>query len=166
MPSGRHLSGCPLHDPTLEPLATYTGGVPGIAATKPTDGAKLNRTSGSVKAYRDHLRQQRTSVLDRVGVPAERTRVTMETAFNGFAADLTGPQAARLCATRGVRAVYESRKVHAATSHTPDYLGLTGKGGVWKKARGRRAVAGTREGHPGVGRRGGAGVGRGGSRSR
>lgn len=75
-----------------EPLATYTGGVPGIAATKPTDGAKLNRTSGSANAYRDHLRQKRKSVLDRVGVPADRTRVTMETAFNGFAADLTGPQ--------------------------------------------------------------------------
>ncbi|MEU7585630.1 hypothetical protein AB0A95_04940 [Micromonospora sp. NPDC049230] len=49
------------------------------------------------------LRRQRTSVLDHVGVPAERTRVTME-----------------------------SRKVHATTSHTPDYLGLTGKSGVWK----------------------------------
>lgn len=125
-----------------EPLATYTGGVPGIAATKPADGAKLNRTSGSAKAYRDHLRQQRTSVLDRVGVPADRTRVTMETAFNGFAADLTGPQAARLRATRGVRAVYESQKVHAATSHTPDYLGLTGKGGVWKKEFGGDSHAG------------------------
>ncbi|MEU8086166.1 S8 family serine peptidase [Micromonospora sp. NPDC049101] len=125
-----------------EPLATYTGGVPGIAATKPTDGAKLNRTSGSARAYRDHLRQQRTSVLDHVGVPAERTRVTMETAFNGFAADLTGPQAARLRAIRGVRAVYESRKVHATTSHTPDYLGLTGKGGVWKKEFGGDSHAG------------------------
>ena len=51
-----------------EPLATYTGGVPGIAATKPADGAKLNRTSGNANAYRDHLRQKRRSVLDHVGV--------------------------------------------------------------------------------------------------
>ncbi|MEH1166296.1 S8 family serine peptidase [Micromonospora sp. CPCC 205539] len=125
-----------------EPLATYTGGVPGIAATKPTPGGKLNRTSGSANAYREHLRQKRTSVLEGVGVPANRTRVTLETAFNGFAADLTGPQAARLRATKGVRAVYENRKVQATTSHTPDYLGLTGKGGVWNKEFGGDSHAG------------------------
>ncbi|WP_280175167.1 S8 family serine peptidase [Micromonospora cremea] len=66
----------------------------------------------------------------------------METAFNGFAADLTGPQAARLRATRGVRAVYESHKVHATTSHTPDYLGLTGTGGVWNQEFGGDSRAG------------------------
>lgn len=125
-----------------EPLATYTGGVPGIAATKPAPGGKLNRTSGTANAYRAHLRQQRSAVLASVGVPADRTRVTLETAFNGFAADLTGPQAARLRATRGVRAVYESRTVHAATSHTPDYLGLTGKGGAWQQQFGGDSRAG------------------------
>ncbi|WP_410810073.1 S8 family serine peptidase [Micromonospora sp. 067-2] len=125
-----------------QPLATYTGGVPGIAATKATAGSKLNRTSGNATAYREHLRQQRKAVLDRVGVPANRTRVTMETAFNGFAADLTGPQVARLRASRGVRAVYESQKVHATTAHTPDYLGLTGKGGVWQQQFGGDSRAG------------------------
>jgi subtilisin family serine protease len=125
-----------------EPLATYTGGVPGIAATKPARGGKLNRTSGNAKAYREHLRQQRKAVLDGVGVPADRTRVTLETAFNGFAADLTGPQAARLRATRGVRAVYENRTVHTATAHTPDYLGLTGQDGVWQQQFGGDSHAG------------------------
>ncbi|MFI7604278.1 S8 family serine peptidase [Micromonospora sp. NPDC049366] len=125
-----------------EPLAAYSGGVAGIAATKPTGGGKLNRNSGNAKAYRQHLRQKRADVLTSVGLTASQPRVTMETAFNGFAVDLTKPQAARLRATRGVRAVYESRTVRAATSHTPDYLGMTGQGGVWQQQFGDVAHAG------------------------
>ncbi|MFI6758964.1 S8 family serine peptidase [Micromonospora sp. NPDC050417] len=125
-----------------EPLATYTGGVAGIAATKPTQGGKLNRNSGSAKAYRDHLRQERDAVLKGVGLSTGKPTVTLETAFNGFAVELTGPQVARLRATRGVRAVYENRKVHATTSHTPDYLGLTGQGGAWQQQFGDVAHAG------------------------
>ncbi|MFI6262602.1 S8 family peptidase [Micromonospora sp. NPDC051006] len=125
-----------------EPLATYAGGVAGIAATRPTRGAKLNRNSGTAQAYREHLRQQRADVLKSVGVPAGQPRVTLETAFNGFAVDLTGPQAARLRATRGVRAVYENRTVHATTSHTPDFLGLTGPRGAWRQQFGDVAHAG------------------------
>ncbi|MEV6371992.1 S8 family peptidase [Micromonospora musae] len=124
-----------------EPLATYTGGVAGIAATKPARGGKLNRSSGSATAYREHLRRERTDVLAGVGVTS-KPRVTMETAFNGFVAELTGPQAARLRASSGVRAVYPDRKVHALTSHTPDYLGLTGRYGVWREQFGGTDRAG------------------------
>ena len=43
------------------------------------------------------------------------------------------PHAARLRATKVSERCTRSQKVHATTSHTPDFLGLTGNGGVWKK---------------------------------
>ncbi|GAA1368010.1 S8 family serine peptidase [Catellatospora chokoriensis] len=125
-----------------EPLATYAGGVAGFAATKPAAGAKLNRASGGATAYRTHLRRQQEQVLQDAGVPQNRPRVTLDTAFNGFAMELTRSQALRLRGTRGVRAVYDNRKVHTLTSHTPDYLGLTGRDGVWREQFGDVSRAG------------------------
>ncbi|WP_410813841.1 S8 family peptidase [Micromonospora sp. 067-2] len=117
-----------------QPLASYPGGISGLAATKPADGARLNRSSSGARAYQEHLRQERAAVLSQAQVPAGQTRVTLETAFNGFAADLTRAQVARLRGTQGVKAVYADVTVHTLASHTtPDYLGLTGRGGVWQQ---------------------------------
>ena len=69
----------------------------------------------------------------------DRTRVTMETAFNGFAAELTGPQAARLRAQPPVcYTVWKNEMLHADTITTPDFLGLTGTGGRVEEAVRRR----------------------------
>ncbi|MFC4020931.1 S8 family serine peptidase [Micromonospora sp. GCM10011542] len=125
-----------------QPLATYAGGVPGLAATKPAPGGKLDRNAHNARAYREHLRQQRGAVLTGVGIPASRATTTFDTAFNGFALELNRTQVARLRATRGVQAVYEDQKVHASTAHTPDYLGLTGQGGVWQQQFGDVSHAG------------------------
>src|SRR4051794_18846413 len=46
-----------------QPLATYTGGIGAITATKPTGGSKLNPTAWNYQAYRNYLRGQRDSVL-------------------------------------------------------------------------------------------------------
>ncbi|MFD0598369.1 S8 family peptidase [Catellatospora coxensis] len=125
-----------------EPLATYSGGVAGLAATRPLPGAKLDPASGGASAYRAHLHRQHGEVLDKAGVAQDRPRVTFDTAFNGFAVELTRWQAQRLRATRGVRAVYDNRKVHTTTSHTPEYLGLTGRNGVWREQFGDASRAG------------------------
>ncbi|MEU8000916.1 S8 family serine peptidase [Catellatospora sp. NPDC049111] len=148
--SGSAVAAPPTTEPTArylvqldgEPLATYAGGEAGFAATKPAAGAKLNRTSGGAQAYRGHLRREQEQVLKDAGVPQDRPRVTLDTAFNGFAMELTRSQALRLRATRGVRAVYDNRKVHTMTSHTPDYLGLTGRDGVWREQFGGVSRAG------------------------
>ncbi|MFF0371806.1 S8 family serine peptidase [Micromonospora sp. NPDC005087] len=125
-----------------QPLATYTGGVAGLAATKPTGAGRLDRSSHAATAYREHLRRQRDTVLAGVKIPTSQARAAFDTAFNGFAVELNHSQVARLRATRGVTAVYEDQKVHATTSHTPDYLGLTGQGGVWQQQFGDVAHAG------------------------
>ncbi|MET7747697.1 S8 family peptidase [Micromonospora sp. NPDC005367] len=126
------------------PLATYAGGVAGLAATKATPGGKLklDRKSGSAKAYKEYLRQKRETVLTGAQVPAGKADVAFDTAFNGFAAELTRTQVARLRATRGVRAVYEDVQVHANTAGTSDYLGLTGHQGVWQQQFGGTSSAG------------------------
>ncbi|MFI7609418.1 S8 family peptidase [Micromonospora sp. NPDC049366] len=126
-----------------QPLATYAGGVPGLAATKAAGGGKLNRSSSGAKAYQEHLRHQRGAVLTGVGLPADQVKVTFDTAFNGFAADLTRAQVARLRATRGVRTVYEDTRVHTTSaSPTLGYLGLTGPQGVWQQQSGNVTHAG------------------------
>ncbi|WP_307813906.1 S8 family peptidase [Micromonospora luteifusca] len=125
-----------------QPLATYAGGVPGLAATKAAGGGKLNRSSSGAKAYQEHLRQKRGSVLTGVGLPADQVKVSFDTAFNGFAADLTRTQVARLRATRGVRAVYEDTKVHTSAVPTLSYLGLTGREGAWQQQFGNVNHAG------------------------
>src|SRR5919107_3702727 len=52
------------------PVATYNGGVAGIAATKPATGRKIDTRAANVRAYRDHLADRRSDVLRRANVPA------------------------------------------------------------------------------------------------
>ncbi|WP_018347467.1 S8 family peptidase [Longispora albida] len=122
-----------------KPLASYTGELPGLAATKPADGAKLDARSPQAREYIAHLGKQRDSVAKSAGVKQE---VTYDTAFNGFAAKLTGAQAAKLTKTPGVANVIKNEVRTLDTFSTPDFLGLTGKGGAWEKQFGGQGKAG------------------------
>ena len=61
------------------PLATYTGGVSGIAGTKPAAGAKLDPKSWNYNAYREHIRKQRQNVLSKAKVDRQEGRSTTTT---------------------------------------------------------------------------------------
>lgn len=112
------------------PLATYTGGQRGLAATKAVKGARLNSQSTAAKSYLAHLDQRRAAVLGRLGGQV-RTLHTYSTAFNGFAAVLTPAQAAQLMASADVVSVTPSELRHLDTTRTPDMLGESAPGGVW-----------------------------------
>jgi subtilisin family serine protease len=125
-----------------DPLASYQGGVNGIPGTKPAEGAKLNSRAWNYKAYRDFLRARRTDVLHRAGVDTKKEIRSYDTAFNGFAAKLTGAEVAKLRHTAGVLNVWKNEVLKLNTISTPKFLGLDGTGGVWQQQFGDVSHAG------------------------
>ncbi len=125
-----------------DPIATYAGGVAGYSATKPAAGQKLDAHSSKAKAYGDHLKSTQTTVLHNNGVDAAKTVYQYAATFNGVAVNLTAAQAQKLQHAPGVMAVFKNRTVTIDTPPTPDFVGLTGAAGVWKKQFGGDANAG------------------------
>jgi len=123
-----------------EPVATYQGAVPGLKATKPAGGANVDRTNPDVQRYVRHLDGKRNAALARV--KGAKKLYDYSFTFTGFAAELTGKQAATLAATPGVISVTKDEVRKLDTSTTPDMLGLTGPDGVWQKEYGGAAKGG------------------------
>lgn len=124
------------------PLASYAGGSPGFAATHPARGRKLDSRSSNARAYARHLVDSHDRVLRAAAVPPAAKRTDYTIAFNGFAANLTAAQADRLAGMPGVRAVWKDEVRAAATTTTPDFLGLSGAAGVWATKSGGVGNAG------------------------
>ncbi len=125
---------------TDAPAAGYTGGVPGYAGTKPTTGTKINTAAPAVARYRGYLAQRQDGVL-RTAASA-RTIHRYSVTFNGFAASMTAADAAKLARTAGVKAVIKDEKRKLDTTRTPEFLGLTKKGGIWDQLGGPSRNAG------------------------
>ena len=117
-----------------DPSATYTGGVPGYAATKAPQGRSFTHGRGAVQRYEAYLENRQRETLATVGA---QPLYTYTTAVNASAVVLTSDQAARLARQKGVLAVTpdEARTVDTVTS--PEFLGLEGAGGdVWQQVGG------------------------------
>ncbi|GGT08366.1 S8 family serine peptidase [Nonomuraea spiralis] len=114
---------------TESPLATYDGGVTGIAPTKGGKGRKVDTSSAHAKRYRDRLTKRQDEVARSVGAAANAHHVV---ASNSFTADLTPAQALRLHATRGVLSVTPD-VLHKALDdrNSTDFLRLSGDRGLW-----------------------------------
>lgn len=111
-----------------DPVATYEGGVPGIAATKAEKGRKLDTESGAARSYAKHLEQKQDAVAAAASVTAG---IRFTTTLNGFVTDLTAEQAAKLAKNSDVLALSPNELLQ------PDYasvdnLGLRGPGGTWE----------------------------------
>ncbi|WP_232317963.1 S8 family serine peptidase [Neomicrococcus aestuarii] len=120
------------------PVASYEGGVSGIAATKPAPGKKINKGDKNVKAYEAHLRKQQRAVASSQGVKIQKDYTV---AINGFAAKLTAAQATELSKQKNVLTVAEDKQFAPDYSST-DFLGLSGKNGGWATQYGGTANAG------------------------
>ena len=120
------------------PVGAYTGGVAGLPATRPQAGASVDRNSPAVNGYANHLRQQQNDVAASVGADKLYSYVY---AFNGFAAEMSQADAAKLRQNPNVVAVTKNEMVTVDTSSTPDFLGLTARKGLWAKLGGVRANA-------------------------
>ena len=116
------------------PVATYEGGEAGLPATRPARGQKIDPTNHDVRAYVSHLDARHDAVLAGVG---GRKLYDYRYVLNGFAAELTAAQAARLAAHADVAFVEADEAYADATSTTPHFLGLDVPiDGLWDKLGG------------------------------
>ncbi len=115
------------------PVVAYDGSVKGLAATKPKAGQKVDPTSAKVTKYAAFLDQSHSAALSKVG---GRKIYDYRYSFNGFAAELTATAAMKLQGMPGVVAVSKNEMLSLDTADTPDFLGLSGEGGVWDQLGG------------------------------
>jgi subtilisin family serine protease len=115
------------------PVSSYTGTVPGFAATKPNRGQKFNPNNPNVIGYAGYLDARHNEALARVG---GRKVYDYRYSYNGFAAELTEGQAQALRSVPGVLAVTKNEMVIMDTSSTPTFLGLDAPGGLWSQLGG------------------------------
>ena len=94
-----------------KPVTAYTGGIKGLQATKPRKGQKIDPNSPAVVNYRSFLESRQEAVLASVG--GGKKLHSYGYVFNGFAAELTAEQAAKLAQTNGVVRRHEGRSPHA-----------------------------------------------------
>ncbi|KPI03981.1 Cucumisin [Actinobacteria bacterium OK074] len=139
-----------LSDP---PAAAYEGGLPRLKRTAPATGKRLDGDSAPVEKYVAHLDDRRERVLD--AVPGVKTLYDYSYTFSGFAADLTGKQAAKLAATPGVVSVTRNtiaQLTSASLDHGPGAeADVRGKDGV-RTGTGDKAPSPTPQQAPSPGR--------------
>ncbi|MEW5249117.1 S8 family serine peptidase [Microbulbifer sp. 2201CG32-9] len=106
-----------------EPLSSYRGNIPGVLATKPAMGRKLDRRSSAFRHYANFLKSRRDRVMS--SLPKSRMVHEYENAFNGFAATMSEKEAEALRHHKDVKGVWEDRLLKPHTDSTADFLGLT-----------------------------------------
>lgn len=117
-----------------KPLATYEGGVAGIAGTKPGKGRKVDVGAANAQRYRSHLTDRHAKVARSVGAKPLRSN---SVASNSFVAELTRAQAMKLLVTGGVVSVVPDKLLKTTDDrNSVDFLGLSGRRGVWSKLGG------------------------------
>ncbi len=105
------------------PVVAYQGTEPGLAATRPALGRKLDRTSVTVAAYAAKLAARQEQVL--VDAGALSTRVHgYQYAFNGFAARLSAAQLGRLRRNPQVTRIWPDTTRRLTTNNSALFLGL------------------------------------------
>lgn len=121
-----------------KPIATYEGGVAGIAKTKPEKGEKLDATAENVQQYSEFLETKQQEIAAEENVEIKRT---FTAALNGFSADLSAEQAIDLAKSPEVLLVAPDTE-NAPDYSTIDFLGLNGKKGAWNTQFGGEKNAG------------------------
>ncbi len=120
-----------------DPLASYTGDVNGLKATKPDAGGQLEAQSDDAQRYVKHLEEEQQSLAEQVGVTPD---TTYQVVLNGFSAQLTGEQVDKLRTSKDVFGVFPDEIRHPDAQTSTDFLGLgddkKGRGGVWQETGG------------------------------
>jgi uncharacterized repeat protein (TIGR01451 family) len=113
---------------TDEPLATYAGGLPDLAATSPkaTGARKLDVRAADTVRYRAHLATQQDAFVRSAESTLGRSITTIyryATVFNGLAVQLTPQEAAKLVNLPGVRSIQRDQLRHKLTDQSPAFVG-------------------------------------------
>ena len=125
------------------PTAAYRGGLSGYPATAPSGNRTFDSDTRDARRYAERLRSRQDAVADAVGA---EPFYHYTASFNGFAAELTGRQASALSRAPGVTAVVQDQVREPDTVNSPDFLGLTGPLGLWRRLGGSNSSTGAGEG--------------------
>lgn len=117
----------------LDPAIAYKGNIPGLSATKPGKGKKINPKSAHVKKYRNFLKTKHDTALKAAGVKLDKKIYDYSVALNGFAVQLNAAQVIALAKQPGVVAVRPDELRYKTTDNSSTFLGLTDPGGPWTK---------------------------------
>ena len=121
---------------TDAPLASYRGGVPGLAATNPaaTGKVKLDPTSAASKGYVEFLAGKQAAVVEALTTAIGRSPnvdFRYHYAYNGFAVTLTEAEATALGKLPGVAKVQKEFKRELLTDAGPAWIGAPS---IWSGA--------------------------------
>ena len=120
------------------PVVTYDGTIKGLQATRPRKGDKIDPNSPQVLNYMSFLESRHAATIGSVG--GARKLYSYGYSFNGFAADLTPEQAAKVAAMPGVVSVAKNELRQVETATTPAFLGLNAPGGLWDQLGGVKSA--------------------------
>ena len=121
-----------------DPVVAYKGGIPGLRATKPRKGNKIDPNSPDVIRYVAHLDSRHDGALAKAG--GGRKIYDYRYSFNGFSAVLTEFEAAKLATAPGVVSIEADERQSMDTATTPTFLGLTDPNGLWNQLGGVRSA--------------------------
>jgi subtilisin family serine protease len=121
-----------------KPVATYTGQLAGLPATKPADGQRLNVDATDVQNYIHYLETKQADVMSTVA--AAQVTHEYKVVFNGFAALLTDAEVRSLKKNSGVANITADSVMQLDTNYTPTFLGLNAPGGLWSQLGGQGAA--------------------------
>ena len=108
--------------------ASYKGGVPGFAPTKPGPGQRIDRSAGPVDSYVKHLEQTHDRLLTGVGAASGKI-YSFRYALNGFAAELDAAQVSRLARQPEIYRIWLDTDQQLNTNNSPTFLGLENQTG-------------------------------------
>jgi len=124
-----------------DPVASYFGGVQGLAATSPEVTHKpLAKNGPAVAAYQDYLARIDNRVLTAIHttIPQAQLLGTHHTAFGGLSLRVPASRVKDLLAIDGVVAVMQNKLAKPDTNVTPEFIGATH---VWPLVGGPKMAA-------------------------
>jgi subtilisin family serine protease len=130
-----------LHD---QPLATYTGGVAGLAPTAPhvTGADRLDPDTPASRAYLAFLETRQDAVIATIQVALGRTvdvDLRYDAVLNGFSAELTAVEASTVAALPDVARVEPNVMLELHTDAGPEWIGAPA---VWDRDDGIESTRG------------------------
>ena len=114
-----------------DPVVAYEGDEPGLSATAPEPGAKVEPAAPEVEAYVDHLVETQVLVAAEAGVSADEIGNSFTYALNGFEAELTADEVAAIERKPEVAKVVPNELRQLQTDTSPRFLGIAAKQGAW-----------------------------------
>ena len=118
-------------------LASYEGGVPGLAATSPkiTGARRLDARSNASRAYLRHLRNKQDAFAT-AAASVRRSRIVHRFShiFGGVSMTLPESEIARVAQLPGVKAVYRDRLLPLETDRSPAIIGAEA---LWNQVGGQ-----------------------------